>query len=329
MMVLRSGWSRRPWLKRCGQVLAGLILVVLLLPPLLDRPAPETIPDPRQEVADADNAVVALAAAMAKAPNVPPNYPSPSDPSAMAYVARCAEVLREADAALAKPDFLIPPQTTSDPKTVVASFKASGSLRSYARLKLQHAYWSAHHGDLPGALADLRTTRGVTERAAQSTGSLIGWLVACATDAIALRGYETLLGPAVNHAADPTKGCQASGWSPQVAALWRREMADLAHSTGEPATLRRSLAAEYHYVSDNLHGLGEHATPMPRFPTWFYLPKQSINLASRGYREAIDRLDLPSWQRPALDPRRSQLSAGDRLWNPVGKALSSVPELLS
>ncbi len=318
-MVLRSGWSRRPWLKRCGQVLAGLILAVLLLPPLLDRPAPETIPDPRQTVADEQNAVMGIAAAMASAPEAPKDYPSPTDPAAMAYVARCAPVLKAADQALARPAFCYPPQTPSEPETVQAAFKATATLRSYARLKLQHAYRLAADGDLPGALADLRRLRAVADRAAANAGSAIDWLVAHALGSIDLSGYQRLLGPVARHADDPTLRCEAAGWSPRVVALWRREMNELARYEGEPAALRRALAAEYHLVADNLLGLSGTDGTLPRFATWFYLPKQSANLAARHFGQAIERLDRPSWERERYVTRPA--SASDQLWNPVGKVL--------
>ncbi len=334
--------GRRRWRRwGCGSVLA-LGLLSFGLPRLLDRPEPETIPDPRREVAAEQNMVAAVLAAMADLPDPLKDAAYRAGqvprPELEAYPGEAAAALAKLDAALELPDAafarhpIVPMGSTdADAQEAMAlsevPMKAATRLRRAARLLVQRGEAKRRQGDLAGALGDWSKARQLGERATCAGGAIIEYMTAAAAEALALRAFTDGLGPVPDGASagqqDPTVSWPRSGWSEADQQLWRAVLDGLQDWHGEPAAFQQAMAAEFHTQRAQYLSMAGRTT-RALGPSVVYLPHQTVNLSRRAFRRAMQQAELPFWQRERTVPEAPKLRPIDHAWNGVGKTLVAI-----
>lgn len=307
------------------RLLLGLLVVVLGLPVVLDRPQPETIPDLRRTVADERNAVPAIVAVMERAPALPldqgPHYPWPRVACLNDHVRRHEALFAALDQAAKRPELVIPPDCErlgglSHP----AVTGTLGKLNDCAKIRVQRAYSLAERTDWPGAFRELRQVLDLGRRVAAGTNMLNDYVAAVGIEAIAVQGYVFCLGqppagldPEVH---DPTKSWPRDGWPAATQALWAEELRALLLPLHEPDDARRAFMVDYpSTVEDYHHCFGyDRSFLTPGWPVWHALPHRSVNDLRREHQRLDRQFDGPYWERERKRTRRRTVL----WWNEIG-----------
>ncbi|MBI2299219.1 MAG: hypothetical protein HYU66_09820 [Armatimonadetes bacterium] len=333
------GKRKAPWWLRILKALGWLVLIGLLVvfgPGLLPHRADvETIPDPRRDVPDAQNALLGIQRALE--PLLGPPAPPGALPTMSIAAERAAEAairsdptrLDAADRAAALPDARWPQADplSADPAALAAAMR----LRSYVRLRGHRAQRRFDAGDAAGGIADGFGIAGLGRRLTDGGGTFTSYAMATAFEAIGLQALRAGLGrsPGLDPARhDPTVSWPRGGWSEAQKTAWRDALRRLDGWLNEPQACQHMLAVEYHWTKADLEPpTGTRSkSGFTNRATFFCMPRETVRLARRGTEEAIRQAALPAWQRDLGRIRIPPAHGVDKVYNFVGRALLDMTD---